>query len=298
MTLYVDLVNEISLNISGYTAKQDRTTHLTAGVNSSATSFSLGNVTNIGKGIIEIDDELIWLDSYDRISSTATAAPYGRGYQGSTAASHSQYARVTIAPTFPRISIRRAISDTINAVYPRLWGVGTHTFTLQAARTTYSIPADAETVLYVSWQTTGPSQEWMRAKNWRLDRMANTTAYPTGNTISIYDRITPGRTVQVIYSKKPVVLVNDADVFTTVTGLQSSSKDVIVLGASYRLMSFIDPGRANYTSAEADLADSKIQYGSAAATARYFRTLYQERLNEEAGKLREYYPINNHYTRY
>lgn len=298
MTTYVDLVNEISLNISGYTAKQDRTTHLTAAVNSSALSFSLGNVTNIGKGIIEIDDELIWLDSYDRISSTATAAPYGRGYQGSTAATHAINSKVTIAPTFPRMSIKRAINDTINAVYPQLWGVGVHTFSLQATRTTYSIPADAQTVLYVSWQTTGPSQEWMRVKNWRPDPMANTTAYASGNTISIYDRITPGRTVQVVYTKKPSVLVNSNDDYATVTGLQDSSKDVIVLGASYRLMSFIDPGRVNYTSAEADLADSKIQYGASASTAKYLRSLYLERLTEEAGKLRDYYPINNHYTRY
>ena len=85
-TTYANLVDEITLNLSGYTLRQDRTTHLTADVTSSGLSLSLGSVTNIGKGVVEIDDELIWLDTYDRISSVGNIAPYGRGYHGTTAA--------------------------------------------------------------------------------------------------------------------------------------------------------------------------------------------------------------------
>ncbi len=295
---FQELCNEVDLNLSGYTANQERVTHLTQALTSNGLSLNLASVANIGKGIVEIEDELLYVDSYDRISSTATLAPYGRGYQGTTAATHDINTKVTVAPTFPRVVIKRAINDTIQAVYPNLWGVSRTTFSLVATQTTYSLPADAETVLYVSWQTTGPSDEWMRVKAWRMDPMANTTEYPTGNSISIYDRITPGRTVQVIYSKKPTVLSANGDIFETVTGLPSSTKDVIVYGASYRLLSFVDPGRLSYNSSEADLADTKIQYGSAAATARYLRSLYTERLTEEASKLRDTYPINIHYTRY
>ena len=58
-TTYANLVDEITLNLSGYTLRQDRTTHLTADVTSSGLSLSLGSTTNIGKGVVEIDDELI-----------------------------------------------------------------------------------------------------------------------------------------------------------------------------------------------------------------------------------------------
>jgi hypothetical protein len=138
----------------------------------------------------------------------------------------------------------------------------------------------------------------MPVRDWRSDPQANTTAYPTGQTISIYDRITPGRTVQVVYTKEPSSLTNNNDVFESVTGLPSSCKDVIVYGASYRLASFIDPGRLTFTSAEADQADSKIQYGSGSNAARFMLALYQQRLSEEAGKLRDQYPVRIHYTRY
>ena len=203
---FANLVDEVLLNLNGYTMRQDRTTHLTDNLTDSGLSLALGSVSNIGKGVVEIDDELIWLDTYDRVSNTATAAPYGRGYQGSTAASHTINTKVTIAPTFPRISVKRAINDTIKSVFPQLSGTARTTFSLTATQSTYALPADVEDVLAVSWDTPGPTGEWLPVRKWRQDTNANTTTYATGQTISIYDGITPGRTVQVAYTKKPGTL--------------------------------------------------------------------------------------------
>lgn len=293
-----NIVDEVILNLNGYTMRQDRTTHLTANIDSDDLTLALGSVTNIGKGTIEIDDELLWLDSYDRVSSTAIVAPYGRGYNGTTPASHTLNTKVTISPTFPRLSIKKAINDTVNAVFPSIFGVATTSFSLVATQSTYGVPADVEDVLGISWDTPGPTGEWLPIRKWRLDPAANTGTYATGQTISIYDGITPGRTVQVTYSKKPGTMSANNDVFETVTGLPSSCKDVIVYGASYRLAAFIDPGRLNYMSAEADLADTRIQYGAGASTARFMLTLYNQRLAEESAKLRDAYPPKLHYTRY
>jgi hypothetical protein len=299
-TTYANLVDEILLNLAGYTLRQDRATHLTQNVTSTGLGLSLASVSNIGMGTIEIEDELLWIDSYDRISSTATVAPYGRGYQGTTAEAHTLNTKVVIAPTFPRATVKKAINDTIDAVFPNLFGVGVHTFNFNTAVTTYSLPADSETILYVSWKSTGPTQEWVPVRNWRQDSFANATSFATGQTISIYDRIDAGRTVQVYYTKKPTTLEasGPSATFESVTGLPSSCKDVIVYGAAYRLAAFIDPGRLNYNSAEADNADTKIQYGSGASTARFLLALFQQRLNEETKKLRDVYPTRIHYTRY
>jgi hypothetical protein len=299
-TTYANLVDDVLLNLSGYTLRQDRTTHLTGNITTSSTTLNLASVSNIGKGLIEIEDELIWIDTYDRVSSTAAIPPYGRGYNGTTAASHTANTKVTIAPSFPKAVVKKAINDTIDAVFPKLFAIGTTSFTLVATRTAYSLPAEADTVLSVTWSTTGPSNEWLPVKSWRQDPMTNLTSFPTGNSISVYDAITPGRTVQVYYTKKPTTLTASAstDVFETVTGLPSSCKDVILYGAAYRLASFIDPGRLTYTSAEADQTDTKIQYGSGASTARFLLSLYNQRLTEESEKLRDVYPTKIHYTRY
>jgi hypothetical protein len=94
-TTLTDLINEVQINLSGYTFNQDRATHLRTAVSTTTSSsavptiLELGSTDNVGKGVIEVEEELMWIDSFDRISNTATIAPYGRGYLGTTAATHA-----------------------------------------------------------------------------------------------------------------------------------------------------------------------------------------------------------------
>jgi hypothetical protein len=298
MTTFNDMVDEVLLNLAGYTMRQDRLTYLTAAVTSaSALSIPIASVDNIARGLVEIDEELLFIDSVNRPASSLVVAPFGRGYQGTTAATHAINSKITIAPTFPRVAVKRAINDTVKAVYPQLWGIGTTTFTYSPARTTYSLPSEAQGILAVSYSTIGSTREWLPIRSWRHDSMANTGAFTSGNTISIYSGVEPGRTVQVNYSKEATAMVNNSDVFTTVTGLPLSTKDVIVYGAAYRLISFIDPSRLTFTSAEADEANRTKPIGSGSNAARFIFSLYQQRLQEEAGRLKGKYPVRLHYTR-
>jgi hypothetical protein len=149
----------------------------------------------------------------------------------------------------------------------------------------------------MSWQTTGSSQEWLPINRWRADQMANTATFNTNVTVSIYENIQPGRTVQVWYTTEANTLDSNSDDYADVTGLPGSSADVTVLGASYKLLSFLDAGRINLSSAEADLNDTKNPFNSGASASRYIFALYQQRLQEEALKLQDRYPIRIHYTK-
>ena len=295
MTTFNELIDEVLINLEGFTMRQDRTTYLTAALTSNGLSTALASGDNIGKGIIEIDDELIHIDSVDRTNLSATISPFGRGYRSTTAAAHTLNTRVTFAPTFPRVSIKRAINDTLRAVYPRVYGVANTTFTFNVSQNTYSLPEAAKTVLAVSWDSIGPSGEWIPIRRWRHDPMAATADYANGNSITINESVVPGRTVQVVYAKTPTPLSADADVFTTTTGLEESSRDLIVYGASYRMASFLDPGRLTFTSPEADANDQTRPFGSGTNTARYLYSLYQQRLQEEANRLNGKYPVRVHY---
>ena len=294
------MVDEIKSNLQGYTLRQDRISYVAnaGGISTTSTNIAIGSASNLAKGIIEIDDELIWIDSFSKTNSTLNVIPgFGRGYQGTSPAPHAQYAQVTLAPTFPRVAIKKAINDTINSLFPNLWAVNSYTFTYNASVTTYPLPNDVESILYLSWQTTGSSQEWLPINRWRADGMANAATFNTTNTVSIYDSVQPGRTVQVWYTAVPNTLDSNTDDFADVTGLPQSCQDVITLGASYKLLSFLDPGRINLTSAEADNADSKIPSTAGVSSSRYIFALYQQRLNEEALKLKDRYPIRLHYVR-
>ena len=138
-TTLSNLIDEVLMNLSGYTFQQERSTYLTSPVttttspSSNPTILSLGSTDNVGKGVLEIDSELLWVDSFDRVANTATISPYGRGYLGTSATTHALDTKVTISPIFPRFSIQRAINDTINAMGSQLLAVKQTTFTYNAA---------------------------------------------------------------------------------------------------------------------------------------------------------------------
>jgi hypothetical protein len=293
------MTDEVSRKLAGFTLRQDRQTHLTAAINTTATSITVASATNVSTGVIQIDDELIYVDSYDRNTGVLSIPPYGRGYNGTSASSHAVGARVIVSPTFPSVDIKEAINNSIQAVFPDLYSTGTHTFSYSTAKSTYPLPDEVETVLGVSFQTTGPSKEWLPIRGWRVDPMANTTAFNSRNSISLYSGVEPGRTVQVFYTSEPTVMDSNDDDFEIVTGLPASCKDVIVLGASARLASFVDPGRLTFGSAESD-QQSQIagrSYGAGTNTAKYLLALYDKRLAEESRKLTDRNPTRIHFTR-
>ena len=300
MPNFGQLVSEVQSNLQGYTLRQDRITNLTnpGGISATDLSIQIGSADNLAKGIVQIDNELIWVNSFDRTNLTLQVIPgFGRGYMGTTPSPHALNAQVILTPTFPVTMIMQALNDTINSLYPKLFGVALTTFPYNAAQIAYPLPDDARDVLYVSWQTPGPSKEWLPTNRWRIDRMANVAAFNTTKTLNIYDKVVPGRTVQVYYSVIPNNLTNTADDFATVTGSPESSRDVITLGAAYRLLSYIDTGRINLSSAEADLADTKLPSTAGASASKYVFALYQQRLQEESVKLQDRFPIRVHYTK-
>ena len=304
-TTLTDLINEVQINLAGYTYQQDRATHLSSAVttttssSTSPTILSLGSTENLGKGVVEIDEELLWIDSFDRVANTATVSPYGRGYLGTTAATHTLDTKVTISPTFPRYVVKKAINDTINAAGSTIYAAKVTTFTFNAAQTTYDFDGlNIQNILTIMWQSVGPSQEWLPVRRWSWDSKADATAFgATSQTVTIGDYITPGRTVKVVYSTDPTPFTTNAQDFSTQTGLPESCKDVIVLGASYRLLTYLDPARAGQVSPQADETDAKRPYGASQTATKQLYALYTQRLNEETQRQQTLYPIRVHYSR-
>lgn len=310
MTTLSNMIDEVLVNLAGYTFQQDRSTYLTTAVSTTTSSsasptvLSLGSTDSVGKGILEIDEELLWVDSYDRVANTATVSPYGRGYLGTTAATHAADAKVTISPTFPRFSVKRAINDTIRSLGANIFAVKSTTFTFNAAVSTYAFAnLNIKNILTIHWQDIGPSKEWRPIRRWDLDASANPEAfgYTTGTdivqTVTLGEAPISGRTVKVVYATDPSAFSANTDVYTTVTGLPESTRDVVVLGAAYRLLSFLDPARAAQVSPQADETDAKRPYGASQSATKQLYALYTQRLNEETKAQQQNYPPRVHYSR-
>ena len=309
-TTLTNMIDEVLVNLAGYTFQQDRSTYITTAVTTTTSTsaspliLSLGSTDSVGKGILEIDEELLWVDSFDRVANTATVSPYGRGYLGTTAATHTADAKVTISPTFPRFSVKRAINDTIRSLGANIFAVKSTTFTFNAAVSTYAFAnLNIKNILTVHWQSIGPTKEWVPIRKWDLDASANPEAfgYTSGTdqvqTITLGEAPVSGRTVKVVYATDPEPFTSNSQVYTTVTGLPESTRDVVILGTAYRLLSFLDPARAAQVSPQADETDSKRPYGASQSATKQLYALYTQRLNEETKAQQQNYPPRIHYSR-
>jgi hypothetical protein len=202
-----------------------------------------------------------------------------------------------MGPLFPRQEIKNAINNTIDSMYPSIFATGTYDFDYVAAQYSYQIPAAVQNVLSVTYSTIGPSKEWFPARAWQLDRSADSDAFATTKSLSIYSEIVPGQTVHVSYSKRPTLLTSDNQEYETVTGFPSYSEDVVIYGAAFRMVSFLDPSRLGPQSAAADILDGVRPTGSGQNASRFLYNIYQQRLNEVANNQRRQHPIRSHYQR-
>jgi len=290
---FADLKSEVYGHVYGYARDQEQATYLTVGVDADDVTLTVADVTQLSKGVVEVEDELVWVLSKNTTANTAAIAPsWGRGYLGSTAASHSVNARVTSNPRFSRLAISNAINETILAVYPMLYGIGQTTFTWNASKTTYDLASSADRVLNAEWSLPGPSQEWPRIRRWR-EVLSGSGGL---NQITIYDGIVPGRTVRINYAKKPTALSADGDLLTD-TGLAESARDVIVYGTVAKLVMLSEAGRLQSRAIETSEINADIPAGMASSVGKRFFDLYQQRLAEERNRLLLRFPPAIHLTR-
>ena len=293
------LVSRVKQQLLGYTRDQASISFITEPMTATDTIFQVDTdtITNISRGLVEIDDELILVKDYDRSVGTVTvmAGVNGRGVEGTTAATHADNTIVTDDPMYPRVRVKEAINDTINATYPDLFVIDDYEFPKVAARYEYPVPVDVEDVLKVTVNTIGPSAVWFPLSSWRFDPVASTTAgqvkpspAPTGKTIQIMrDFIVPGRNIRVTYTKKPTILTNGSDDFATVTGYPERYIDMITYGACWRLLPAYESARLQQEAIEATERAPLVPTGAGSNASKYYMALYQQRLAEEKDRLHQ-----------
>lgn len=291
------ILTRVRQQVQGFTQDQEQYSTLTANIAPTDTTFTVdtATATNVFRGTIEIDDELFLAQSIDRSSGIVTiqAGLNGRGWSNTTATTHTSGALVTMAPKFPRQRIKDAINDTILAMYPSLVVFKSTEITKLAPVYEYSLPADVEDVWYITGQLVGPTKIWQPLPNWRYNPMADTTAttdFPNGKSIQIFDFVTPGRQMKVVYSTPPNKLVNNTDDYATTTGFLERTVDIVVYGAIARLLPTYEAARLQMRSVEATERAPLVPTGSAAKAAQYYMALYQQRLDQERARMFEEIP--------
>lgn len=297
MATFGQLVDRVLQTLQGDSLDQAEQTHITADVTSADLTLTVDDPAMVSQGLAELGAELVWVTAVDRSSSTVTLAPYGRGYRSTTAASHAAGTALVAKPRYSRERVKQTVNQAIESSYPDLYVLKRTTFPYVAARLTYSLPADCEQLHSLSWESVGPSRTWIPANQYRFDPQADTTAFITGKTVDLWEPVVPGRTVRVSYITSPDLLVNEADDFSTVTGLASTAEEVILYGTCYRMIGFLEPARLQVNAVESSARSQLVTPGTAVNAGKFFYGLYLEALNNERERLLRIHGTSFHRTR-
>jgi hypothetical protein len=292
-TAFDDLVREVRSVMRGYGLVQEGVAFLSSSINATALTITVTDATALSPGLVEIDSEVIYIQSIS--SNTLTVAPDGRGWDGTTAATHASSARVTANPPYPTWRLERALNDSIVGVFPDVFGVASTSFTYNPSVTTYSIPADAEDILKVTTTVLGPSMEQVEIHRYSFNSNAPTTEFATGNCLTLSEAPDPGRTVTVTYMKAPSELASGDDFIDS--GLRETARPAVVYAAVARLLSFVDATRTLVDSAVGAEFGADQRVGTATQLAAQMSARYQMELDKEQARLRKAHPPRVRFTR-
>ncbi len=291
-----DMKNRIRQTLQGYTRNQEQITWLASGMTASDTTFTVdsGTANAMTRGLVQIGNELIQVTSYNVTTGLVTVAAgvNGRGVEGTTAATHAINDIVTMDPDYPNQRITEAINDTIQSTYPDLFVMSSTEFPKNAVVFEYEMPTEAEDVLRVTFDTISPSRVWPPSQSWRFNPQASTSSggVTTGKSLQIMDKITPGKAIRVVYTKKPGVFTADSEDYETQVGYPERTIDMIQFGAIARLLSGVESARLQQKSVEATERAPLVPTGAASNASQYYWNMYQKRLNEEVDRLHQLFP--------
>lgn len=282
MPTCADLLDEVSAQLHGWGSTQDRITPLTGSIGPSDTTFTVdftfGQAVGITPGVVEINSEQIYVTAVDSTNGTCTIANgFGRGYSGTTAASHTAGAKVISRPKFPRIWLFRQINSIIGSVYPELFAVNTYTTVVKFPSNTYTLPFVPMGIVDAQWQD--PIGNWQKCRSYTVD--------PFDGTFRLGGGALMGRPLRIMYATQPKPFTSESDDLVAVTGLPGTVADVLTLGVVAKQTPGLDISRAQLSSVEQSDRSRVVPPNAGINVGKYIMAEYLERLQNEARSLRK-----------
>lgn len=278
-----------------YTGGREERNKLAADLNSSdvtlSVTYGLGGIQAGSKISVDLEDMHVWAAA---ATNTVTVK---RADFGSSAASHTTGAVVTVNPKFSDFDIFRALNETLrdlSSPQSGLFQVKTTNLTYQAAIQGYdltSVGSDFIGIHQVRWKVTDPSLRWPRIKHFSVLRNMPTTDFASSLALVVYESAVPGRTVNVSYKASFGLFSTAADNVLATTGLPSTAHDILPIGAAIRLTLGREIKR-NFTEAQSDTRRAaEVPAGANLNAMRQLQAQYAERVAAESARLLAEYPV-------
>jgi hypothetical protein len=264
---------------------------LASSINSSATSVvTTYPLEGLRAGqVCEIDSELMYIWATDSGTKTMTVQ---RGFNGTTAASHTADAIITVSPRFPRAQVLEAVNDEIadlSSPMNGLFQVKTLDIDYNGSDTMINLTGVTAIIDLLSVSVRYMVDDYPVARKIRLVRDVPTDDFASGYALRFDQGVFPGR-LRIVYKAPYVTASTESSDINTTGGIQDTVTDIVALGAQIRLMSPREMKR-NFTESQGDTRRAaEVPAGAVASSITNLQRLRRDRIQAEAARLKRSYP--------
>lgn len=275
--------------LSGVTEERNK---LASGVNATATSLTLTYAPDgIRKGTtIEAGTEEMYVWDVNIPSKTLEVE---RGYNGTTAISHSTGRIITNNPRFPRSQVLEAINDELSDLSSPVNGL----FQMKTTEVQWNgndrmvnIPGIYEIQDLYAVFYRYLNDDYPRLRKVRLLRDMPSNDFSSRYALVIDEYIARSGTLLIQYKASFDSVNSESDDIEVTAGLPASAIDLLVLGAQIRMVAPREIKR-NFTESQGDTRRAEeVPAGAVAGSLTNLLRLRRDRIVAEAMRLNRQYP--------
>ena len=290
MTTAATILNRASRQLlSGVIEERNK---LASAINSTdttvTTTYDLGGLRT--GGVFQLGTELLYIWDAVPASKTLTVE---RGYAGTTAASHSSGAVLTLNPRFPRAQMLDALNseiDDLSSTSNGLFRVVTVDLSYNGSDRQINITNSGTILELLDVRLRYEADDHPVIHSTRIQTGLPTADFASGNTL-VFDEPVMAGTVRVRYKAPFTRAATESSDLTTDCFLPATCDDIVEYGLMIRMMAGREIKR-NFTEAQGDTRrPDEVPAGAITNSITNLQRLRRERIIAEAARLKAQFPI-------
>ena len=290
MTTAATILHRVSRQLLSGTVEERN--KLAASINDSATSVVLSyDLGGFRPGsLFELESELLYVWEANTATKTLTVE---RGFNGTTAASHSSNVLATLNPRFPRGQMFDALNsdiDDLSSTANGLFKVTTVNLTYNGSDRQINLTGATSVLELIDVRLRYSADDFPVIRGTRLQRDLPTTDFASGFAI-VFDEPVQAGTLRVRYKSPFTRASTEASDLTSVCGLPATCDDLVELGVVIRMMAGREVKRSFVESQGDTRRADEVPVGASRDSVANLLRLRRERITAEAGRLKAQYPI-------
>ena len=268
--------------------RNELATTVNAAVTSIVLSYDLGGFR--AGSVVEIESEMMYVWEATAATKTLTVT---RGFDGTTAASHTSGTLATVNPRFPRQQMLDALNadiDDLSSTVNGLFRVVAQDISYNGTNRQINLTSATKVIDLLDVRLRYLSTDFPVIRKVRLQRDLPTADFASGLAI-VFDEPVMAGTLRVVTKREFTRASSEASDVQTVCFVPETCEDILEMGVILRMMNGREIKR-NFIESQGDTRRSdEVPSGSTRDSLTNIQRLRRERIVSEAARLKQQYPL-------